>query len=75
MEALLDYTGLGDKDRSKKYLRETEITKSESRVGKMTSILQETFVNPFSSELDKDKLYNIASGGPTREDIYVCLLS
>lgn len=71
MEALLDYTALG----GKKCLRETEINKSESRVGKMTSILQETFVNPFSSELDKENLYNIASGCPTREDIYVCLSS
>ena len=67
--------GLGDKDSTRKCLRETEIIKSENRVSKITSILRDTFVNPFSSDLEKDKLYNIASGCPTREDIYSCLCS
>ena len=37
-------------------------------------VLKHTFVNPFDDELEKDKLYNLASGCPIGDDAAECLL-
>lgn len=38
-------------------------------------ILQEDFLNPFDTEIDPDRLYNLASGSPIGEDIAEHLLT
>ena len=67
-------TGMGDGNISKKCLRPSEILKSEKRVLKLKDILLNTFIDPFGEELDHSKLFNIASGCPTSEEIEKCLL-
>ena len=38
-------------------------------------VLKHTLVNPFDDELEKDKLYNLASGCPIGDGAAECLLS
>ena len=47
--------------------------KSEARVQKIMNAMKETFINPFSSDLDPLKLFNLASGRPN--DVAEDLLS
>ena len=73
---LLQQAGLKNvSDNPRKCLRMKEIEKSEKAVQNIKSVLSDDFINPFSSELDTDKLYNLASGRPVTEDIRECLLS
>ena len=53
----------------RKCLRKHEISKSEERVSKIMEVLKEDFINPFNSSLDRDKLYNLASGRPLPDSI------
>ena len=53
---------------------ESQTTNSEKKVLKMKSVLSEVFTNPFSDELHPNKLYNVASGCPTSNDVTECLL-
>ena len=55
-------------------LREVEIKKFEERVQKITYLLENQFINPLSTDLERDKLYNLASGKPMRDDIADSLL-
>ena len=67
-----------DKDamEPRKCLRPTEILKSEAAVKTIMEVLQNTFVNPFSEDLDKSKLYNLASSGsPITDTTAECMLS
>ena len=59
----------------RKCLREVEIKKSEERVQKITYMLENQFINPFSTDLERDKLYNLASRKPVRDDIADSLLT
>ena len=59
----------------RKCLGEVEINKSEERVQKITYILENQFINPFSTNLERDKLYNLASGKPVRDEIADSLLT
>ena len=59
----------------RKCLGEVEIKKSEERVQKITYVLENQFINPFSTDLEQDKLYNLASGKPVRDDIADSLLT
>ena len=59
----------------RKCLRDSEIKKSEERVQKVTNVLENEFINPFSSDLEHDKLYNLASGKPVADDIASSLLT
>ena len=59
----------------RKCLREVEIKKSEERVQKIEYILENQFINPFSTDLERDELYNLASGKPVRDDIADSLLT
>ena len=52
----------------RKCLREVEIKKSEERVRKITYILENQFIYQFSTDPERDKLYNLASGKPVRDD-------
>ena len=74
VEALQEITGLGESKSSRKCLRATEISKSEKRVLRVKEILSNTFVDPFLEDLDQTKLFNIASGCPTSEEVAKCLL-
>ena len=47
----------------------------EKAVENIKSVLSNDFINPFSSDLDTDKLYNLASGCPVTEVIRECFLS
>ena len=42
-------------------------------IQRVKDILKDEFINPFSNEMDKTKLYNIASGTFTSNDIRQCL--
>ena len=75
VEALLEIVGLDDKDSSKKCLRNSEISKSEIRISNLKNVLTDTFMSPFSDELDNGKLYNITSGCPASDEIARCLLT
>ena len=59
----------------RKTLRPTEITKSNSKVTGVMKSLETQFINPFSPELDKDKLYNLVSGAPTNDSVCKSLIS
>lgn len=45
------------------------VQKSEERVTRILSIIEEEYLNPFSIQLDKDKLYNLSSGSPKEDDV------
>lgn len=46
---------------TRKCLWPLQISKSEIAVQKIVQVLQNTFVDPFNNELEKNKLYNLAS--------------
>ena len=73
---LLQQAGIKNvSDNPRKCLLTREIEKSEKAVQNIKSVLSNDFINPFSSDLDTDTLYNLASGCPVTEDIKECLLS
>ena len=74
VEALLDMIGKGETGSHSKCLRKSEISRSEQRIVNMKDILTNTFLNPFSFDLDDDKLFNIASGCPIPDEASNCLL-
>ena len=61
--------GMADKDSSRKCLRKSEISKSEKRMTNIKKVLTDTFINPFSDDLD------IISGSPVDEEVSRCLLT
>ena len=56
-------------------LRERRIKKSEEHVCRIVIVLKNTFMNPFNEDLDKDKLFNLASGQALPNEITEGLLS
>ena len=46
----------------RKILRPKEIEQSNLIVEEVVKVLEESFLNPFSDDLDKSQLYNIVSG-------------
>ena len=75
VDKLLEIVGMNGRDNIRKCLRKSEITKSEKRILELKSVFSEVFTNPFSDKLQPDKLYNVASGCPTSNDVTQCLLS
>ena len=71
--ALHEHVGL-DKTSNypRKCLRDSEIRKSEKRVERLQNLITNDLINPFSDDLDKDKLYNLASGCPVDDEIANC---
>ena len=61
VEALLEMIAMADTDSHTKCLRKTEISKSEKRIAKLKDIFNNTFLNPFDSDIDVHKLYNMIS--------------
>ena len=59
----------------RKCLRSSEIKIYEMHVQRVKDILTEEFINLFSKEMDKTKLYNITSETYTSNDISECLLT
>ena len=57
------------------YLRSSEIKIYEMYVQRVKDIFMEEFINPFSNEMDKTKLYNITSGTYTSNCKSECLLT
>ena len=73
---LWDIAGLNDSAQEpRKCLRPSQILKSEAAVEKIMDVLEGTFVNPISDDLEKDKLYNLASGCPISDESCDCLLT
>ena len=52
-----------------------DITKSIENVSKLKDAILSYFLNPFSSKLEKDQLYNLVSASPVDESIAISLLS
>ena len=74
--ALKEVTGIDKCSQNpRKCLRSSEIKKYEMYVQRVKDILTEEFINPFSKEMDKRKLYNITSGTYTSNDMSECLLT
>lgn len=59
---LSNFAGLNPSSECYKPLREIEIQKSENIVSTVISVLENEYLNPFSIQLDQDKLYNLSSG-------------
>ena len=63
MDAFLTYANLNKQENDpRKGLRESQIKKSEENVPDIVNVMKTDFINPFSTDLDPDKLYNLASG-------------
>ena len=75
-EGMLELTGLqsSQKDPTKS-CRKSEIRKSKERVQNLLGVLKEEFVNPFSNDLDKSKLFNLSSGAPVDTSIADSILT
>ena len=74
--ALKEVTGMDKCSQNpRKCLRSSEIKIYEMHVQRVKYILTEEFINLFSNEMDKTKLYNITSGTYTSNDISECVLT
>ena len=60
---------------TRKCLRHSQIRKSEDNVKTIMNVLRNDFIDPFSTDLDSDKLYNLASGSYLPDDVAESLLS
>ena len=74
VEALIDMISKSETGSHTKALRTSEIVRSERRITNMIDILTNTFINPFSLDLDNDRLFNIASGCPIADEAASYLL-
>lgn len=76
VDALLNQAGVNKvQNNPRKCLRRSQITKSENNVKAIINVLKNDFIDPFSTDLDHDKLYNLASGSYLPDDVAECLLS
>ena len=67
---LLQMTGLDSAtDNPQKTCRPSEIIKSEQRVAAVLVALEEEFLNPFSSSIDSQRLYNLSSRAPVEQGV------
>ena len=73
--ALKEKLGLGRNSTMRKCLRSSEIEKHEKCVSKVMNILENDFINPFSTDLEMFQLYNITSGKSVQDDVKDCLLT
>ena len=71
-----DIAGLTESaQKPQKCLRSSQILTSEAAVEKIINVLEGTFVNPFSDNLEKNELYNLASGCPISDESSECSLT
>ena len=76
VDALLTYASLNKQENDPiKCLRESQSKKSEENVLDIVNVRKTDFINPFSTDLDPDKLYDLASGCLLPDDISKGLLS
>ena len=68
-ESLQEYCNISKSSSNTKSLRPSEILKSNKIVAGIMNTTQQQFLNPFSPDLHKDKLYNNASGFPVKDSI------
>ena len=59
----------------RKMLHPKEIEQSDLMVEEVVKVLKETFLNPFSDDLDKKQLYNIVSGKTVSTEIKDSLIT
>ncbi|XP_046854152.1 uncharacterized protein LOC124447292 [Xenia sp. Carnegie-2017] len=70
VDALLNQAGVNKvQNNPRKCLRRSQITKSENNVKAIINVLKNDFIDPFSTDLDHDKLYNLASGSYLPDDV------
>ena len=53
----------------RKCLCHSQIRKSEDNIKTIINVLRNDFIDPFSTDLDSDKLYNLASGSYLPDDV------
>ena len=76
VSAVKELTGLcGSMENPRKCLQKGQITKHEKAVQNIIKVFKEDFVNPFSEDLNRDELFNVASGKPASAEVRDCLLS
>ena len=76
VDALLHQAGLNNaQNKPRKCLRSSAIIKSENSVKSIVDVLKNDFIDPFSADLDHDKLYNLASGNSVTDDVAESLLT
>ena len=76
VDALLNQAGLNNaQNKPRKCLRNSAIIKSENNVKGIVNVLKNDFIDPFSGDLDQDKLYNLASGNSVTDDVAESLLT
>ena len=76
VDALLNQAGLNNaQNKPRKCLRSSAIIKSENNVKSIVNVLKNDFIDPFSADLDHDKLYNLASGNSVTDDVAESLLT
>ena len=75
-EELTEMSGYSRKSTDqRKMLLPKEIEQSHLMVEEVVKVLEETFLNLFSDDLDKNQLYNIVSGKTVSTDIKVSLIT
>ena len=67
-ESLLDISGLPSTHSTRKFLRPSEIFKSNRTVEHLKTTLKSQFINPFDPDLEQDKLYNLVYGYPVNDE-------
>ena len=76
VDALLTYANLNRQENDAgKCLRESQIKESEENALHIVNVMKTDFINPFSTDLDPNKLCNLASGFLLPDDISKGLLS
>jgi len=76
VSSLLELTKLDDTSHNpRKCIRPHEIQKSDDHVKKTMQVIKSDFINPFSLEIDPNKLFNIVSGKSLPDDVAAHLLS
>ena len=75
IESLQEYCNIFKSSSNTKSLRPSEILKSNKIVCSIMNTIQQQFLNPFSPDLHKDKLYNIVSGSPVKDFICESLIT
>ena len=66
--ALNDLAALWKNNATYKPLRPSQILKSEVLIGKVQTVLEKEYLNPFDAALEKGNLYNLSSGSPLKAE-------
>ena len=72
--ALKQLAGIEKITEVNKSLRPSQISSSEKKVQKLKEVLLDKYINPFGTDLDKEKLVNLRSGAPLDDVVTEILL-